>query len=433
MNLRESILYILNNDVKPAVGCTEPVAIALACATAKSVLEGEIDKVVVKLSPNVYKNGMNVGIPGIDEIGLDVAAALGTAKGDPSEKLKILGNIDVNIKNHAKELLKEKRVEVKLLDTSKKIYIECSIHAGNDISKAIIEDRHDNITNIFLNNNCVFSAQNNDTLAKIDELDDSFFEYSITDIIKEIEKLDFEDIKYMLEGISMNEEAAALGMSKKFGIGVGYAIKENIEKGLIAQDLPDLAMMMTAAASDARMSGFPIPVMSSNGSGNHGLTAILPIVAYNKMYPTDDDKIARALAISHLVTAYIKHYVGRLSCLCGCSIAAGTGSACAVVWLMGGEYTHIQGVIKNILANQSGVVCDGAKPGCSLKLGTAAASAMQSAILAINGFSASKNNGIVTKTAEQSIKNLGILSQKGMNDVDKTIIDIMLEENILAC
>ena len=207
MSLKESILYILNNDVKPAVGCTEPVAIALACAAAKSVIKGEVDKVVVQLSPNVYKNGMNVGIPGIDEIGLDVAGALGVAKGDPSEGLSLLGSIDNSMKEYAKSLLKEEKIKVELLDTPKRIYIESIITSGDNVSKAIIEDKHDNITGIYLNNECVFSSKNEEVSATTGGLDDSFFEYPIIDIIEEVEKLDFKDIEYMLEGIKMNRQA----------------------------------------------------------------------------------------------------------------------------------------------------------------------------------------------------------------------------------
>lgn len=429
MKLKENILYVLNNDVKPAVGCTEPVAIALACAAAKSVINGKVDKVIISISPNVYKNGMNVGIPGIDEIGLDVAAALGTAKGDHTNGLQILGDISQEVQDEAKNLLKGKKVEVKLEDTSKSVYIEAIIYSNNDISKAIIEDKHDNITLISLNEKTISSAKDNVSANTKLTLDSDFFDTSIKDIINEIEKLDFSEISHMLDGLEMNKKAAELGMSKKLGIGVGYAMKKSMENGTLTEDLPNMAMMMTSAASDARMSGLVVPVMSSNGSGNHGLTAILPIAAYEKLYNTDKEKLAKALAISHTITGYIKHFIGRLSPLCGCSIAAATGSGCAIVWLMGGSYIHMQGTIKNMLANQAGVICDGAKPGCALKLGTAAASGVQSAIFSINGFSACKNNGIVTGTAEEAIKNLGILGKKGMSNVDKTIIEIMEAAN----
>lgn len=426
MNLKESILYILKNDVKPAVGCTEPVAIALASSAARSVLGGEIDKAIITLSPNVFKNGMSVGIPGIDEVGLDVAAALGIAKGDPSQGLNLLGDISDEMRQCAKNLLNGQKIKVVISDTTKKIYIESKLYVGNNISRAVTEDRHDNITGVYLNKKNVYGFSIEEVGTKQNGLDDSFFETPIIELIEEIEEIDFVELEYMLEGVKLNKNAVDIGLSKKLGVGTGYAIKRNIDKGLLSRDLPTLAMAMTSAAADARMSGLAIPVMSSNGSGNHGITAIVPIIAYNEMYPTSDEKIAKALAISHIITAYVKNFIGRLSPLCGCSIAAVTGSASGITWLMGGKEKEIQGVIKNILANLTGVVCDGAKAGCALKLGTAAVSGVQAALYAIDGYVIEGDSGIVGNTAEESIKNLGRLSQYGLNNTDKAIIDIMV-------
>jgi len=430
MNIKENILYILNNEVKPAIGCTEPVAIALCAAAASSCIKGtKFDSVDVYLSPNIYKNGMNVGIPNSKEIGLDVAAALGVAKQSYEKGLEILGEIDDNCRSVARELIYNNKVLVRIADTDKKVYVKVIVKSDNNVSEAIIEDKHDNIVDISLNNSTVFTKKTNSNINSNCEGDDSFFDASIMDIIKTIESLNFEDTKFMLKGIEMNMSAAKLGMNQRLGIGTGYAIKQNMDKGIIGTDLANTAMMLTSAASDARMSGLTVPVMSSNGSGNNGLTAILPIAAYNEVHPTNEVDLSKALAISHIITAYVKHYIGRLSPLCGCSIAASTGSACAITWLMGGSYAQIQGTVKNILANQSGVICDGAKPGCALKLGTAAASGVQSSLLAMEGYYACKNNGIVTGTAEQSIKNLKTLSDKGMSNVDRTIINIMVDAN----
>ncbi len=427
MSIKESILYIINNEVKPAIGCTEPVAIALCAAAASSCLMNEkIDTVEVFLSPNIYKNAINVGIPNTNDIGLDVAVALGVAKQNYDKGLEILGEIDDTCRSIAKNLLENNRVSVKIAETDKKVYIKVVIKAASNIATAIIEDKHDNIISISLNDKSIISKEKVSIKNSNTGLDENFFNTSILDIIKTIEDLDYEDTSFLLEGIGMNMSAAKLGMNQKLGIGTGFAIKQNMDKGIIGSDLANRAMMLTSAASDARMSGLNVPVMSSNGSGNNGLTAILPIAAYNEINPSDEVKLSKALAISHVITAYVKHYIGRLSPLCGCSIAASTGSACAITWLMGGNYAQIQGTVKNILANQSGVICDGAKPGCALKLGTAAAAGVQSSILAMEGYYACKNNGIVTGTAEQSIKNLKILSDKGMADVDRTIIDIML-------
>lgn len=423
----ENILKLLKTDVKPAVGCTEPVAIALAAAAAKSVISGNIDEINVKISPNIYKNGMDVGIPGIDITGLDVAAALGAVIGHHKKGLQILGEVTDQERKKVLELLDHKKVIVSLIDTDENIYLEAIVKSGNDVSKAIIIKKHDNIVSITLNNKEVFSRNSISPTKETSNLmpDEDFFSTPIKDIINSIALLDFKDIAFMLDGLDMNMRAAETGLSQNLGIGVGCAIKKAIDDGLLTEDFPNTAMMLTAAASDARMSGLAIPVMSSSGSGNHGLTAILPIAAYRKYHETSDEKIAKALAISHVITGYIKHYVGRLTPLCGCSIAASTGATCGIVWLMGGSNTQIENSIKNMIANQAGVICDGAKPGCALKLGTAAASGVQSAIYALYNHYAHDNNGIVTGTAEESIRNLGILSKKGMSNVDRTIIDIM--------
>lgn len=427
MTIKENILYILNNEVKPAIGCTEPVAIALCAAAAASCIScADLDFIEVYLSSNIYKNGMNVGIPNSNEIGLDVAAALGAAKRECEKGLEILGEINDDCRNIARNLICNNKVLVKIADTDKKVYVKVVVKSGDDTAEAIIEDKHDNIVSISLNNSFLKKELNTDKNSN-SSIDESFFDSSIMDIIKTIEDLSFEDTKFMLEGIEMNMSAAKMGIDKRLGIGTGYAMKQNMDKGILGKDLANTAMMLTSAASDARMSGLSVPVMSSNGSGNNGLTAILPIAAYNDLNPTNEVDLSKALAISHVITSYVKHYIGRLSPLCGCSIAASTGSACAITWLMGGSYAQIQGTVKNILANQSGVICDGAKPGCAFKLGTAAAAGVQSSLLAIGGYYACKNNGIVTGTAEESIKNLKTLSEKGMYNVDRTIIDIMLQ------
>ena len=254
---------------------------------------------------------------------------------------------------------------------------------------------------------------------------------TIKELVENIEKLNFEDIKFLLDGISMNEEIAKVGLEGKVGIGVGYGMKKSMEEGLLGDDLMNQAMMITAAASDARMAGVKMPVMSSNGSGNHGLTAILPIVAYNKKFPKTEEELAKALAISHLVTAYVKNFTGRLSAVCGCGVAASTGATAAISWLMSKDINQIEGAIENMVANLSGMICDGAKAGCALKLASAASAAVQSAIIAKQGCYVPPMNGIVGSRVEQSIKNLGKVSDKGMSTTDKVIINVMDEMNKL--
>jgi len=241
--------------------------------------------------------------------------------------------------------------------------------------------------------------------------------------------MDFKDIEFLLDGVKMNEDMASIGLDQKVGIGVGYGIKKSIEEGLLNDDLINHAMMLTAGASDARMAGIKMPVMSSNGSGNHGLTAILPIVAYNDKFPQTEERLARALAISHLVTGFIKNFTGRLSAVCGCGVAASTGAAAGLSWLMDSTQDQIEGAIENMIADLSGMICDGAKPGCALKLSSAASAAMQSAIIAKQDCLVPSQNGIVGSTVEESIRNLGRVSDKGMSVTDEVILNVMDDMN----
>ncbi len=301
--------------------------------------------------------------------------------------------------------------------------MEVNLKSNSNYSKVIIREMHNNFTHLETDGKIIF--QKSHVSQSENNQSDELFNLKIRDIIKEIEEIEPSKLEFLLEGIEMNEKIANVALEKKLGIGVGYSIYENIKNNIIADDLINTAAMLTAAASDARMSGLNMPVMSSNGSGNNGLTAILPIAAYKKKYDVDNEKIAKALAISHIINCYVKYYIGRLSALCGCAVAAATGSGAAIAYLMGANYDQIDGVIKNMIANLSGMICDGAKVSCAFKLATAASTAVQSALLALNNSIALPKNGIVAESAEETIKNLGTLSKKGMNTTDKVILEIM--------
>lgn len=425
MRLKNIIINILKNEVVPAMGCTEPVAVAFACAKSKQVLEDEsIRKIQVLVSPNIYKNGLGVGIPNTEEVGLSISAALGISIGNSNKGLELLEDVDENIVLKAHKILKEIPFKLDIKDTDKKIYIEVNIEGKNNNVHLIIENRHNNIVYIEKNNDVIVSKESNDE--NKDNTEISFLiNKKIQDIVKTIEEIDKEDLLFLLDGMNMNKKMAQKGLEKKVGIGVGYRTKKLIDKNVLSNDLLNNSMMITAAGADARMSGVNLPVMSSNGSGNNGLTAILPIVAFNQKYPQTNDKLVKALAISHVINCYIKSYIGRLSALCGCAVAAGTGASAAITWLMGGSHKQIDGAIKNMIANISGMICDGAKPSCALKVSTSASVAVQSALLAINENITFDRNGIIEDSAEKTIKNLGILSNEGMYNMDQSILGIM--------
>ena len=429
-DVRNKIVNILKAEVKPALGCTEPVAVALACAKAKELLGEEIVKHNVLVSPNVYKNGMCVGIPGTERLGLKISVALGFIGGHSENGLRVLETLTEEEVKKAEEYMDTHPISISPADTKEKVYIEVNLEGKTRTSKVIIRTKHDNFVYLEENGNVLLNEQGIEEIAATTEKEENIMDtITIEELVKNVEDLDFKDIEFLLEGITMNEEIANYGLNQKVGIGVGYGIKKSMEDGLLGDDLMNQAMMITAAASDARMAGVKMPVMSSNGSGNHGLTAILPIVAYNKKFPQSDERLAKALAISHLVTAYVKNYTGRLSAVCGCGVAASTGATAGLSWLMSGDERQIEGAIENMVANLSGMICDGAKAGCALKLASAASAAVQSAIIAKQQCFVPPMNGIVGAKVEQSIQNLGRVSDKGMSVTDEVIINVMDDMN----
>ncbi len=424
MKLRNLIVQTLKEEVVPAMGCTEPVAVALACAKARELISfNYIVSAEVFVSPNIYKNGLSVGIPNTKEVGLYIAAALGFVGGESEKDLRVLEGINESQVQLAKGLLHSGKLSLSIKDTENKIYIEVKLATDKGNCNVIISGKHNRFVYIESMGEVLLDLRkDNGSSHKVNNI---LYNLKIREIIVEIEKIPHEDIAFMLEGIVMNETIAKIGLKEKMGMGVGFGLKKSIEQGLLSEDLMTSSMMLTAAASDARMSGVNLSVMSSNGSGNNGLTAILPIVAYKNKFNVDDEKLAKAVAISHIVNSYIKQYIGRLSALCACGVAAGTGSGVAIAWLMGASYDQIDGVIKNTIANTSGMICDGAKEGCALKLSTSASVAVQSAVLAMNDSIVAARNGIVAETAEDTIKNLGVLSSEGMSIADMIILKTM--------
>ena len=432
-DFRNSLIDILKAEVKPAVGCTEPVAVALACAKAKELLGEEIVKHKVLVSPNVYKNAMCVGIPGTDRLGLEIAVAMGFVGGKSDDGLTLLEGLSDEQVKESEKYVDENPISIEPLETKEKVVIDVRLEGKNNTSRVVIKTKHDNF--VFLQANDLVLLDEVDGFAEKAEAQTTEKKENIMDtitiqeIVENVENMNLEDIKFLLDGVTMNMDMAKYGLENKIGIGVGRGIKESIEEGLLGDGIMTEAMLLTAAASDARMGGAKLPVMSSNGSGNHGLTAILPIVAYSLKYPQSDEKMAKALAISHLVTAYVKNFTGRLSAVCGCGVAASTGASAGISWLMDGNINHIYGAIENMIADLSGMICDGAKAGCALKLSSAASAAVQSAVIAKQGYAVPPLNGIVGTQVEQSIQNLGRVSDKGMQITDEIILNVMNDMN----
>ncbi len=422
--MKELILELLRQEVKPAMGCTEPIAVALAAAKVREFCDSdEFDKMQIILSANIFKNGLAVGIPHTNFTGLDVAGLVGYWQGNANAGLEVLADVDESKLPEFSKFLP--KVEVSIADTEQKVFVQIIVEAKGKKCQATIQELHDNFTDYGPVEDLVVlqvvdksSQSTPNKFAKIFALD-------VYEIIQEVEKIPTEEILFMLDGARMNEAVAKMGLEKKMGMGVGYTIKELVAEGRIGNHLPTIASQLTAAAADVRMSGADVPVMSSNGSGNNGLTAILPLVAYAKIYHPSDEDLAKAIAISHLVNSYVKNSIGRLSPICSCGVSAGASSSAGLVWLMGGDREQIEGAVKNVFGNVAGMLCDGAKDGCALKLSTAAYFSVASALFASKGTIIKAGDGIIAQTLEETIHNLGRVSKEGLYPADMAMIDVM--------
>ncbi len=430
---------ILQMEVAPALGCTEPVAIALCAAAAASLLPpGELDSLEIWVDPNIYKNGVAVSIPGTGGLsGLDMAAALGAVVGDPGLSLEVLEPVDQAAVERAQGLLSEGKIKVNLRKQSG-LYIKALLVKGPDTAEAVIRDLHDNVVLLALNGeelpeHPLLSAMQDGSQGNLSEMEAWLKQQPLAALLDFLDEFDSEDLDFLKNSVTVNLKLADYGLKHGPGLGIGQALERLVRQGLIKRDMVVAAKMLASAAADARMAGVKLPAMASAGSGNHGLTAVLPIWALKDYLEVDDETVLKAVGLSHLVTAYLKAHTGRLSALCGCSIAAGAGATAGVTYLLGGNLAHIAGAIKNLTEDLAGVICDGAKAGCALKLSTAAGSAVQAALFSLQGVSVQPSDGIVGHTLEQTTRNVGRLSTEGMIEADRTILQIMLDKHFSMC
>lgn len=429
MKFPEEILALIQAGVKPALGCTEPGAVALAAAYAGQELgEAEIVRVEISVDSNVYKNGMAVGVPGTGQVGLAIAAALGALIKDPSLQLSVLSFITPELLLEAAALIAENKIVISL-NEHKGLYIVATVFSANSSAQAIIEGTHTNIVSLECNGKSLRHTEADTKGKSATAFSDA--DIRLVDMIATVEAMPAASFAFFEECIHMNADAARTGLDRRLGMAVGASFQDLINEKVLSDDLVSYAKVLTASAADARMSGENIPVMSVAGSGNHGLTAILPVVAVAERMNIPRERLHQALAISTLTTLYIKRYTGSLSALCGCSVAAATGASAAIVWMLGGSGEQINGTIKNMIANLTGMICDGGKVGCALKLSTAASVAVETALLTLKNVLVPAGNGIIFLSADDTIRNLGMVSNPGMLETDKVILEIMLDKGKL--
>lgn len=405
MLTRKECIQLLKQDVTPALGCTEPVCVALCLANAAKVLDEKIVSIDVDVNIGIFKNGMSAGIPNFDHVGLKYAATLGAFLKNPEKGLKLFEDIDDSIKE---KVYKFKQVQVHVDSTQTNLYVKGTLHTQNQTSTCIIQDEHTNV--VFLSKNDEILINNENTLNTQSSLISSLQQMNISDIVALVDELDVDAIEFLYDGVKMNLELS------------DYAKNHNLP--LSSSFSSNLVSTLTSAI-EARLSGCPLSTMSSSGAGTKGIALILPIHIVANEEHIAKEKELKALALGHLLNRYINSYIGKLSPMCTCVMASSTACSAALVYMFGGSKEQIGYAIKNMTGTVTGMICDGGKVGCSLKVSTGTISALLCAKTALNNAPLKDSDGIVANTPEKCIQNMAYLSKHGMKDVDTTIVEIM--------
>ncbi len=419
---RNQIIALINKEVVPAIGCTEPMAVALATARATEALGSRPAKIKALLSANILKNAMGVGIPGTGMIGLPIAIALGALIGKSEYQLEVLRDLTLETLEEGKTYINEKRIDISLKDDiTEKLYVEiiCTSADGRS-SSAIIAGSHTNFVYVCSPDGVVLDKQH--TISS--DSDDNDIRLSMKMVHEFATTAPLDEIRFILKTKEYNMNAARKAILGNYGHNLGKTIDRPLAQGIFGKSIFSHIIARTASACDARMGGALIPVMSNSGSGNQGICATNPVAVYANENENTEEELIRALTLSHLTAIYIKQSLGKLSALCGCVVAS-IGSSCGITYLMGGDYQHICRSVKNMIANLTGMICDGAKPSCALKISSGVSTAILSALLSMEGKCVSSAEGIIDDDVDRSIHNLTSIGADAMRATDDMVLNIM--------
>ena len=424
--IRERIISLVNKEVVPAIGCTEPMAVALCTAKAATTLGRRPDRIEVFLSPNMLKNAMGVGIPGTGMIGLPIAVSLGALIGKPEYELEVLKDLTPAMLEQGKRYINDADIDIKLKQGNvDKLYIEVVCRAGSDMATAIISGSHTHFVYVERNGEVVMDNRGGHG-GSDEEEDDIQLNFRLVYDFATTAPLD--EISFILKTKEYNMKAAEESIKGNYGHCLGKTMDRPLSHGIFGNNIFSHILSRTASACDARMGGAMIPVMSNSGSGNQGICATNPVVVYAMENENTEEELIRALMLSHLTAIYIKQSLGKLSALCGCVVAS-TGSSCGITYLMGGDYTRICNSVKNMVANLTGMICDGAKPSCALKISSGVSTALLSALLSMEGKCVTSAEGIVDDDVDKCIHNLTSIGADAMRATDDMVLDIMTHKS----
>lgn len=419
---QEEILSLMHHEVVPAIGCTEPMCVALCVAYATEALGGEPESIQVGLSANLLKNAMGVGIPGTGMVGLPIAIALGALIGKSEYRLEVLHDCNNEAVLRGKEMIDKGCIHINLEKSAcDKLYVDVVCKKDGHRSEAIIAHEHTRLVYLCKDNDVLLDER--PSLQKSAEGEQSS-DLNMRQVFDFATQTPLEKLEFINEARKLNENAAKEALKGNYGHELGKTLTRPLGKGIMGDSIFSHILSVTSCACDARMAGAMIPVMSNSGSGNQGIAATLPVVVFARENHNTEEELIRALVLSHLTAIYIKQSLGRLSALCGCVVAS-TGSSCGITYLMGGGYEQIVYSVKNMIANLAGMVCDGAKPSCALKVSSGVSTAVLSAMLAIQNKYVTNVEGLIEDDVDRCIRNMTLVGARGMQETDRLVLDIM--------
>lgn len=422
--LEQAILATVQQEVVPALGCTEPVSLALAAAVARQYLGALPDRIEAKVSPNLMKNGMGVTVPGTGTVGLTMAAAIGAIGGDPHGGLEVLKHITNEQVAQAKQMIHDHKIEVSISDTEHILYSEATLFNADQQVKVRIAAHHTNVIYIEKNGELLFSKP---CVVESENAENVFADLNAKDIYDFSLNVELDKIRFIQQAAILNSALSQEGLNQDYGLHIGRTLQKQIGKGLISDDLLNRIVIETTAASDARMGGANLPAMSNSGSGNQGITATMPVVVVARHLAANEEQLIRALFLSHLMAIYIHSKLPKLSALCAVTTAA-MGSCAGVAWLLTGKFEAISMAISSMIGDISGIICDGAANSCAMKVSTSVSSSYKSILMALDDTQVTGNEGIVEHQIDRSINNLCAIASRSMQYTDRQVIEIMVSK-----